>query len=163
MQDFEYLRTGTEPDREPACTPYARGLYLAVQRNAQHEEITDDEFLRINLHAQKELSALSSVFAKAQKHWSELPHTPARQMDNLWVQVSWLAGKIKEAQDWIESFRTRPGLVYIFSVEREIDISTGRSWLPPGVVEMHFGFGPRDETLYKDKIRYRMYFAYAEK
>lgn len=162
MQDFEYIRTGTEPDREPACTPYARGLYLLVQRNAQHGEITDEEFIRFNLHAQKELSALSPVFAKAQKYWSELPHTPARQMDSLWSQTSFLAGEDKKAQQWIESYKTRTGLVYIFSVEREIDISTGKSWLPPGVVEITFGLGPVDEELYKDKFRYRMYFAYAE-
>ena len=163
MQDFEYIRTGTEPEREPACTPYARGIYIVIQENAQHGEITEDEFLRINLHAQGELSALSPAFAKAQKYWTELPHTPARQMDNLFTETSWLAGENRNAREWIESFRTRPGLVYIFGIEREIDVSTGKSWLPQGVVEIHFGFGPRDETLYKDKIRYRMYFAYAEK
>ena len=163
MQDFEYFRTGTEPDREPACTPYARGIYIVIQKNAQHKEITEDEFMRINLHAQKELSYASPLFAKAQKYWSELPHTPARQMDNLWTQTSWLAGENQKAQEWIESFRTREGLVYIFSVEREIDVSTGRSWLPPGVMEIHLGLEPVDETLYKDRFRYRMYFAYAER
>ena len=163
MQDYDYIRTGTEPDREPACTPYARSIYLILQKNALHGEITEEEFIRINLHAQKELSALSPVFTKAQKYWSELPHTPARQMESRWMQTSFLAGETRKAREWIDSFSTRTGLVYIFGVEREIDISTGESWLPPGVVEITFGLEPIDEERYKNKFRYRMYFAYAEK
>ena len=166
MEENGYLRTGARADAEPACTPYARGLFMILKRNHRHEEITDEEYMKINLHAQKELAALSPVFEKAQKHWTTLPHTPARQLDNMVVIASDLADADENVQEWIDSFASVEGLVYIFSIEREIDLHTGETFRPMPVSAVSFGMGGMSFMGGKDDdqyMKYRVYFAYAEK
>ena len=165
MADYEYIRTGTQPDREPACTPYARGLYVITKRNARHEKVTEEDYIKINLHAQKELSALSPVFAQAQAFWSRLPHTQDRQMDNLCSKAARISSDNPNVKNWIGSFASRPGLVYIFSIEREIDLDTGGTFKPIPVVGITFGqgFSYISDRFDEQYLKYRMYFAYAEK
>ena len=166
MEEYGYIRTGTHPDAEPACTPYARGLFIVLKRNFRHEEVTDEEYMKINLHAQQELASLSPVFEKVQKHWSTLPHTPARQLDNMVVTASEIEDAEEDAQEWIKSFTSVEGLVYIFSIEREINLQTGETFRPLPVTAISFGMGGmsimsgKDDDLY---MKYRVYFAYAEK
>ena len=164
MEKYDFIRTGTQPDREPAGTPFARGMFLVIQANSKHGELTDDELMKINLHAQKELCDLSPVYQKAQKHWSDLPHTPARQMNNMMGVTEKLTDGHGQAQEWIDSFASQPGLVYIFCIDREIDLRSGKSRKPFPVVGFSFGrgFDFLDDIDDQYCIKYRIYYAYAE-
>ena len=165
MKDSEMIRTGKQAGREPAGTPYARGMFLMVKRNPKHPDITDEEMKQMNLLAQKVLASQSELFAKAQKHWTELPHTPARQMENSLYEGDRLDPDGKTEQEWISLYAEKPGLVYIFRIELEIDVRTGEERKPFPVVGFSpmRGFDFMDDLIDEDCIKYRLCFAYAEK
>ena len=167
MGEIGYIKTGTASGQEPAFSPVARAVFMVLEENKDHE-MTDDDFMAINLHAQKELRAESSEFGKAQDCWSNLPKTPERQLKTPLSGRYSPVPKIEEdtvAQEWITEFRDYDGLVYIFSVTRKIDLRTGETFKPIPVVGFSFsgGFDFMDDIGRKDCVRYRMYYAYAEK
>ena len=167
MEELKYVKTGTNADREPTFQPIARSLFMVLEENKKHE-MKEEEFLTINLHAQKELCAQSSEFEKAQDHWSNLPKTPKRHLDNSLSNRYNEVPKIEEdtiAQEWMDEFKTYEGLVYIFNVTREIDLTTGETRKPFPVVGFSLGGGLDflDDIKDKDCVRYRLYYAFAEK
>ena len=164
MPAEEMICTGRENGRKPVFRPYARGMFMVIQENREHE-VTEDDMMKINLHAQKVLSAQSPEFATAQKHWTTLSHTPARQMDNRLFPVTRLGGRTDTEQEWIDQYASQEGIVYIFQVESEIDLRSGETRKRMPVIGFSFSRGIETLDDMDDKycIRYRVYFAYAEK
>lgn len=164
MDGSDMIRTGREAEKELSCRPYARGLLMVLQENKEHE-LTDDDLMKINLHAQKVLAAGNPEFAKAQKHWTTLPHTPARQMNNGFLEVKSLGKRYSAEQEWIDQYANQEGLVYIFCVEEEIDLRTGETRRRMPVIGFSLSRGIETLDDMKDKycISYRLYFAFAEK
>ena len=164
MSDLTFWKTGKASDREPACRPAARGLFLVLENNPKKEELTEDEYLAINLHAQKELCALSPEFEKAMKHWGGLPNNDDRQLGGFCVSLS----RIEEdtaAEDWIHEFDDYDGLIYVFTVTREIDFRTGKTWKPIPVFgfSLSRGIETLDDVGKEHRMRYRMYYVFSEK
>ena len=163
MSSYDYLRTGKKSDQEPTFRPFARGMFMLYRNNPEHEP-EDDDYIKMNLLAQKELSALSPDFARAQQHWSTLPHTPARQLENRFYSADSIDGDIDEERKWIDYYASMDSLVSIFSIELEIDLRTGEKRKPFPVIGFSFGRGieTMDDMFDKHCIKYRIRFAYAE-
>ncbi len=166
MSENSYIKTGTASDREPAFSPVARAIFLVLEENPKHE-LTGDDFMAINLHAQQELRTESSEYGQAQDVWSNLAKTPERQLANPLSGRYSLVERIEDdtvAREWIDGFRDYEGLVYIFSVTRTIDLRTGKTFRPIPVVGLNplRGFDFLDDIGREDCFRYRMYYAYAE-
>lgn len=167
MSEISYIKTGTASGQEPTFSPIARTIFMVMEENANHE-MTDDDFMSINMHAQKELRSESSEFGKAQDCWSNLPKTPERQLTTSLSGRYSLVSKIEEdtvAQEWISEFKDYEGLVYIFSVTRKIDLRTGETFKPIPVIGFSTsrGFDFMDDIGSKDCVRYKMYYAFAER
>ena len=161
MSEGTCIRTGKSADREPSFRPKARGMLLLTKKNPKHE-LTDDDYMTINLHAQKELCALSPDYEKAQKHWSTLPRTPARQLENGGAELDDLSD-VSVAKDWLSQFDDYPGLIYIFDIEREVDLRSGTTRTPFPVVGFSLtGFHFLDDLDDPYCIRYRIWYIYAE-
>lgn len=167
MSEYSYIKTGTASEQEPTFSPFARDIFMVIEENKNHD-MTADDFMAINMHAQKELRSLSTGFGKAQDCWANLPKTDERHLS---VSLSGRyspVSKIEEdtvAQEWIGEYKDYEGLVYIFSVTRKIDLRTGETFKPIPVIgfSMSRGFDFMDDIGSKDCIRYRMYYAFAEK
>ncbi len=159
-----YEKYGALKDDEPLFQPNARGLFL-VQKS--RKELTEDEFVQINMHAQSVLKAESNEFNRAQTWWSQLPKRPDRQKENLFIRVRELDEGNESAQEWIDRCNEYEGLVYIFSVERKLNLRTNETEtggsIPVVAFNMSFGFKTMDELIEDECVTYRMYFAYFEK
>ena len=167
MSENSFIKTGTASGQEPVFSPVARTLFLVLEENPNHA-LTDDDFMAINMHAQKELRTESREFGMAQDCWADLPKTPARQLKNSLSGRYSLVSRIEDdtvAQEWIDEFKDYEGLVYIFSVSRKIDLRTGETFKPIPVVGFSFsrGFDFMDDIGSENCFRYKMYYAYAEK
>lgn len=162
MADYHFLKTGNKADKEPKFRPVARGLFMLLKENPDCE-LTEDDYLKINLHAQEELCMQSLEFKKAQKNWTRLPKTPKRQLGGLFCEVKRLDDDAA-VTEWIDGFRNYQGLVYVFDIEGEIDLRTGKTRKPFPVV----GFSPTrgfdflDDIDDKYCVSYRLYFLFTE-
>lgn len=162
LPDTLYTKHGTMKDMEPLFTPDARGMYIATVCPAPP---TEEALAQINLHAQGELKAMSAEYKRAQEHWATLPHTPARQLSNLYAYVPELDASNGAAAEWRDGYENYDGLVYIFCVERRLNLKTNRVQNRIPVMEFNSltGSRPFDDHDEKDCVTYRAYFAYAEK
>ncbi len=164
MSDYTFWKTGKASGKDPACRPAARGMFMVLEDNPEKGELSDDEYLQINLHAQKELCAQSPEFEKAMKHWSALPKNKDRQLGGLFTNVR----RIEEdtaAEEWIHTFDDFDGLIYIYGITREIDFRTGRTWKPIPVVgfSLSGGIESLDDLGREHRMRYRLYYVFSEK
>ena len=164
MSDYTFWKTGKASGKDPACRPAARGMFMVLEDNPEKGELSDDEYLQINLHAQKELCAQSPEFEKAMKHWSALPKNKDRQLGGLFTNVR----RIEEdtaAEEWIHTFDDFDGLIYIFAITREIDFRSGRTWKPIPVFgfSLSGGIESLDDLGREHRMRYRLYYVFSEK
>lgn len=164
MSDYTFWKTGKASGKDPACRPAARGMFMVLEDNPEKGELSDEEYLQINLHAQKELCAQSQEFEKAMKHWSSLPKNKDRQLGGLFTNVR----RIEEdtaAEEWIHTFDDFDGLIYIYGITREIDFRTGRTWKPIPVVgfSLFGGIESLDDIGREHRMRYRLYYVFSEK
>ena len=162
MAEYNFIKTGKDAERKPKFRPNARGLFMVLEDNPACE-LSEDDYMKINLHAQKELCNLSKEFEKALKHWTRLPKTPKRQLGGLVTTVARLDDDCA-AQEWIDGFKDYDGLVYAFDIEQEIDLQTGEKRTPFPVI----GFSPTrgfdflDDLKDKHCAHYRLYFLFTE-
>lgn len=158
-----YEKYGTRKDAEPLLQPKARGLFLMSK---SRKELTEDELAQVNMHAQSILKEENEAFSRAQAWWSKLPKTPARQKDNLFVRVSELDDANGDVREWIDKCNEYEGLVYIFSVERKLNLRTNKTENGGNIPVMAFnissGFRTMEDLIEDNCITYRMYFAYYE-
>ena len=109
----------------------------------------------------------SVEYRRAQGWWNGLPRTPDRQKDNLFLQVKNLDDANRVVQDWIDKYEDYDGLVYIFCVERKLNLRTNEtqreSHIPVMAFNASFGFRTMDDIIEDECVTYRMYFAYFEK
>ena len=164
MQKLTFWKTGRKAEQEPEYKPAARGLYFVLEENPKKPELNEDEYMLLNLHAQKVLCSLSPEFEKAQKHWTTLPKNSDRQLGGYFVKVS----KVERdgaAQEWIHEFDDYDGLVYVFAVTIDIDFATRDTWKPVPVVGISFygKIDTLDDLGMEHRMRYRAYFVFAEK
>ena len=164
MSDYTFWKTGKASEKEPAYKPAARGLFIVLEDNPKKKELNEDEFMMLNLHAQELLCAESPAFEKAQKHWSTLPKNNDRQLGGFMSEVSRVE-RDTAAEEWIHEFDDYDGLIYTFAVTDEIDFRTGKSWKPIPVVgfSMSRGIETLDDVGKEHRMRYRIYFVFAEK
>ena len=164
MSELYFLKTGKRSENEPAFTPAARGLFFVLEDNPEKPELSEEEYLQLNLHAQKELRALSPEFEKAQKHWSELPKNQDRQLGGYFINVPRIE-QDTTAEEWVHEFDGYDGLVYAFAITREIDFRTGDTWKPIPVVGFSFmgGIDTLDDIGKEHRMRYRAYYVFTEK
>lgn len=158
-----YEKYGAMKDADPLFQPKARGMFL-VQKS--RKELTEDELLQVNMHAQSALKEESSAFSRAQAWWLQLPKTPERQKENLFLTVSELDDANENVREWIEKCNAYEGLVYIFSVERKLNLQTNETEtggdIPVVAFNMSFGFRTMEDIVEEECVTYRMYFAYFE-
>lgn len=158
-----YETYGAKKDAEPVFRPKARGLFMVTK---SREELTEDELIQVNMHAQSVLKEESDAFTRAQAWWSQLPKTPKRQKENLFITVSELDDANESVQEWIDGCNAYEGLVYIFSVERKLNLRTNETErehdIPVVAFNMSFGFRTMEELIEDECVTYRMYFAYFE-
>ncbi len=164
MSDYVFRKTGKASGKAPACRPDARGMFMVLEDNPEKGELSEEEYMQINLHAQKELCAQSPEFEKAMKHWSGLPKNNDRQLGGFCTSVR----RIEEdtaAKEWIHEFDDYDGLIYVFAITREIDFSTGRTWKPIPVFgfSLSGGIESLDDIGREHRMRYRMYYVFSEK
>lgn len=161
-QSVLYEKHGALKDAEPLFTPDARGLFMVVKAT---EEPDEDTLLKIHMHAQSVLKEESEEYAKAQEWWSNLPKTPTRQMENLFVCTPALDAVDAEVQAWVDRCDEFEGLVYIFVVERKLNLVRNKTQehIPVVAFSMQDGFRSLDDIEEEDCVTYRMYFAYYEK
>ena len=164
MSDYTFWKTGKASGKDPAYRPDARGIFMVLEENPEKGSLSEEEYLKINLHAQELLRESSPGFAKAQQHWSELPKNADRQLGGFFSSVSRIA-EDTAAQDWIHGFDGYDGLVYVFAVTGEIDLRTGRTWEPIPVLGFSLagGIDTLDDIGREHRIRYRMYYVFTEK
>lgn len=161
-----YKKYGAMKDKEPLFTPDARGLFIVTSARKEPDE---DALIKVNLHAQSVLKEESEEYKRAQEWWSNLPKTPARQRENLGVYVPTLDATNEDVQAWIDDCDAFDGLVYIFVVERKLNLRTNstQTHIPVTAFNFQNGFfvGTRslDDIEEDDCVNYRMYFAYFEK
>lgn len=124
MNEADYQKLGAMKDREPCFMPDARGLFLITDRKRAY---TEDETIQMNLHAQKELKAISPAFLQAQEWWSNLPKTPARQLQSEVATHDdpWTADRM--VADWMAQYDTLDGLAYYFDIGRKMNLVTGET------------------------------------
>ena len=165
MSDLIFLKTGKAAEKEPAYVPAARGLLFVLEDNPKKGELNTDEYMQINLHAQKELCKLSPEFEKAQKHWTTLPKNQDRQLGGFFINVPNL-NRDTSGEDWVhQEFDDYDGLVYAFGITREIDFRTGETWEPIPVVgfSMFGGIETLDDVGKEHRIRYQAFYIFVEK
>ena len=162
MAEKKMIRTGTDADREPQFHPFARGIFLVTKPNPSRI-LSEEDYLAINLLAQKELCAASREFGQAQKHWSTLPNTEVRQLSNLGTEAEDLS-HVPAAEEWIRSFASLEGLVYIFQTEGEIDLRTRERRKPFPVIgfSLSGGLDFLEDLKDRDCVQYRIFYAFAE-
>ena len=163
-------------DAKPLFQPNARGVFMVLN---SRKELDYDETFQVNMHAQMALKAESAEYRRAQKwwsnlpktpdrqKWSDLPKTPDRQKDNLCLQVNNLDDANTAVQDWIDKCEAYEGLVYVFTVERKLNLRTNETQseghIPVMAFNASFGFRTMDDIIEDECVTYRMYFAYFEK
>ena len=159
-----YEKHGAMKDIKPLFQPNARGVFMLLK---SRRELDYDETFQVNMHAQMVLKAESVEYRRAQKWWSDLPKTPDRQKDNLCLQVNNLDDANTAVQDWIDKCEDYRGLVYIFTVERKLNLRTNETQseghIPVMAFNASFGFRTMDDIIEDECVTYRMYFAYFEK
>ena len=151
-------------DAEPKFQPNARGVFMVLK---SRKELDYDQTFQVNMHSQMVLKEESVEYRRAQGWWNRLPRTPDRQKDNLFLQVKNLDDANKAVQDWIDKYEDYDGLVYIFCVERKLNLRTNEtereSHIPVMAFNASFGFRTMDDIIEDECVTYRMYFAYFEK
>ena len=159
-----YEKHGAMKDAKPLFQPNARGVFMVLN---SRKELDYDETFQVNMHAQMALKAESAEYRRAQKWWSNLPKTPDRQKDNLCLQVNNLDDANTAVQDWIDKCEAYEGLVYVFTVERKLNLRThetqSEGHIPVMAFNVSFGFRTMDDIIEDECVTYRMYFAYFEK
>ena len=162
--DAIYEKHGAMKAVEPLFTPDARGMLMVVELKSKDDKLSDEQLAMINLHAQGELKAASDEYRRAQEWWSNLPKTPARQMDNGYFTLSSFDVGKAQIEAWQAQYDEKDGLVYIFGVERKLNLRTGTTQRHiPVMVFSGGGFETLDSIEEKDCVNYRLYFAYYEK
>ena len=158
-----YEKYGAMKDADPLFQPKARGLLMATK---SRKALTEDELLQVNMHAQSVLKEESSAFTSAQAWWSNLPKTPDRQKENVYFRVIELDDANGNVREWIEKCNEYEGLVYIFSVERKLNLRTNETEsggdIPVMAFNMSDGFRTMDDIIEDECVTYCMYFAYYE-
>lgn len=158
-----YEKYGAMKDAEPLFQPKARGLLMLLKIR---KELNDGELTQVHLHAQSVLKEESNAFRRAQAWWSQLPKTPDRQKENLFLRVRELDNASEDVQKWIDSCNRYEGLVYIFSVERKLNLLTNETEsggdIPVVAFNLSFGFRTMKDLVEDECVTYRMYFAYYE-
>ena len=164
MSEPTFWKTGKSSEKQPACKPAARGLFFVLEDNPKKGELNEDEYMQLNMHAQKELCALSPEFEKAQKHWTTLPKNADRQLGGYFVSVPRIENDTA-AEEWVHQFDDYDGLIYAFAITREIDFRTGDTWKPIPVVGISLfgGIDTMDDIGKENRMRYRAYYVVAEK
>ena len=151
-------------DAEPKFQPNARGVFMVLK---SRKELDYDQTFQVNMHSQMVLKEESVEYRRAQGWWNRLPRTPDRQKDNLFLQVKNLDDANKAVQDWIDKYEDYDGLVYIFCVERKLNLQSNEtqreSHIPVMAFNASFGFRTMDDIIEDECVTYRMYFAYFEK
>ena len=87
-------------------------------------------------------------------------------MSCLFLTVSELDDANENVREWIEKCNAYEGLVYIFSVERKLNLLTNETErernIPVVAFNISFGFRSMEELIEDECVTYRMYFAYYE-
>jgi len=164
MSDYVFRKTGKASRKDPACRPSARGMFMVLEDNPEKNELSEEEYMQINLHAQQELCAQSPEFEKAMKHWSGLPKNNDRQLGGFCTSVR-LIEEDMAAEEWIHEFDDYDGLIYVFAITREFDFRTGQTWKPIPVIGFSLSGGVEslDDIGREHRMRYRMYYVFSEK
>ena len=159
-----YEKHGAMKDAEPKFQPNARGVFMVLK---SRKNLDYDQTFQVNMHSQMVLKAESVEYRRAQGWWNRLPRTPDRQKDNLFLQVKNLDDANPAVQDWIDKYEDYDGLVYIFCVERKLNLRTNEtereSHIPVMAFNASFGFRTMDDIIEDECVTYRMYFAFFEK
>lgn len=159
-----YEKHGAMKDAEPLFQPNARGVFMVLK---SRKDLDYDQTFQVNMHSQMVLKAESAEYRRAQGWWNRLPKTPDRQKDNLFLQVKNLDDANRAVKDWIDKYEDYDGLVYIFCVERKLNLRTNETQseghIPVMAFNASFGFRTLDDIIEDECVTYRMYFAYFEK
>lgn len=159
-----YEKHGAMKDAEPLFQPNARGVFMVLK---SRKDLDYDQTFQVNMHSQMVLKAESAEYRRAQGWWNRLPKTPDRQKDNLFLQVKNLDDANRAVKDWIDKYEDYDGLVYIFCVERKLNLRTNETQseghIPVMAFNASFGFRTMDDIIEDECVTYRMYFAYFEK
>lgn len=159
-----YEKHGAMKDAEPKFQPNARGVFMVLK---SRKDLDYDQTFQVNMHSQMVLKAESAEYRRAQGWWNRLPRTPDRQKDNLFLQVKNLDDANRAVKDWIDKYEDYDGLVYIFCVERKLNLRTNETQseghIPVMAFNASFGFRTMDDIIEDECVTYRMYFAYFEK
>lgn len=160
-----YQKYGAMKEKTPVFMPDARGMLLIKLNEGRGKNATEDDMLAINLHAQGELRAQSDEYARAQEWWSNLPKTPARQMENYFADVDSFDEAGGALAKWISGFTEKPGLVYVFEAERTYNVALGCTHVsvPEVMVFSPWNMSSLDDVNKRDCITYRLYYAYYER
>ena len=159
-----YEKHGAMKDVKPLFQPNARGAFMVLK---SRKDLSYDQTFQVNMHSQMFLRAESMEYRRAQGWWNRLPRTPDRQKDNLFLQVKNLDDANPAVQNWIDKYEDYDGLVYIFCVERKLNLRTNEtereSHIPVMAFNASFGFRTMDDIIEDECVTYRMYFAFFEK